>query len=86
MGGEAGQAFATWLGEKGEKGTGNVSTTVDYDTNNQLFASGKAAYTIQWSLGHRGADRCMARTSRSTRSRPRVARPPRRSSACRACT
>lgn len=52
MGGEAGQAFAAWLGEKGETGTGNISTTVDYDTNNELFASGKAAYTIQgpWAI------------------------------------
>lgn len=47
MGGEAGTAFATWLGEHGEKGSGEISTTIDYDTNNELFASGKAAYTIQ---------------------------------------
>ena len=52
MGGEAGQAFAAWLGEKGEKGTGNISTTIDYDINNELFASGDAAYTIQgpWAM------------------------------------
>ncbi|WP_405375337.1 MULTISPECIES: extracellular solute-binding protein [unclassified Microbacterium] len=47
MGGDAGNAFATWLGENGEKGTGYVSTTIDYDTNNELFASGDAAFTIQ---------------------------------------
>ncbi|MCK6081160.1 extracellular solute-binding protein [Microbacterium sp. EYE_5] len=47
MGGDAGNAFATWLGEHGEKGSGEISTTIDYDTNNELFASGKAAYTIQ---------------------------------------
>lgn len=47
MGGEAGTAFAQWLGANGETGTGNISTTVDYDTNNELFASGKAAYTVQ---------------------------------------
>ncbi len=47
MGGDAGTAFATWLGENGEKGEGYISTTIDYDTNNELFASGKAAYTIQ---------------------------------------
>ncbi|MEV5042193.1 MULTISPECIES: sugar ABC transporter substrate-binding protein [unclassified Microbacterium] len=47
MGGEPGTAFATWLGEHGEKGSGEISTTIDYDTNNELFASGKAAYTIQ---------------------------------------
>ncbi|GAB2704115.1 arabinogalactan oligomer/maltooligosaccharide transport system substrate-binding protein [Microbacterium marinum] len=47
MSGDAGNAFATWLGEKGEKGTGNISTTIDYDTNNELFAAGKAGFTIQ---------------------------------------
>ncbi|WP_404442707.1 extracellular solute-binding protein [Microbacterium marinum] len=47
MSGDAGTAFATWLGEKGEKGTGNISTTIDYDTNNELFAAGKAGFTIQ---------------------------------------
>lgn len=52
MGGEAGEAFAAWLGSKGESGTGNVSTTVDYDINNELFASGKAAFTVQgpWAI------------------------------------
>lgn len=47
MGGDAGNAFAEWLGANGEKGAGYISTTIDYDTNNELFASGKAAYTIQ---------------------------------------
>ena len=47
MGGEKGTAFAQWLGAHGETGTGDISTTIDYDTNNELFASGKAAYTIQ---------------------------------------
>ncbi|MCT9820623.1 extracellular solute-binding protein [Microbacterium sp. W1N] len=47
MGGEAGNAFAQWLGANGETGTGDISTTVDYDINNELFASGKAAYTVQ---------------------------------------
>src|SRR5690606_22010972 len=52
MGGEAGEAFATWLGENGSAGTGYISTTIDYDINNQLFAEGKAPYTIQgpWSI------------------------------------
>lgn len=52
MGGDAGNAFAEWLGANGEKGTGYISTTIDYDTNNELFASGKAAYTIQgpWAI------------------------------------
>lgn len=47
MGGDKGTAFAQWLGAHGETGTGDISTTIDYDTNNELFASGKAAYTIQ---------------------------------------
>jgi len=52
MGGAAGEAFATWLGENGANGTGYISTTVDYDINNELFASGKAPYTIQgpWAM------------------------------------
>lgn len=52
MGGEAGDAFAQWLGENGETGTGYISTTVDYDTNNELFNSGQAAYTVQgpWAI------------------------------------
>lgn len=52
MGGDAGNAFAAWLGANGETGTGYISTTIDYDTNNELFATGKAAYTIQgpWAI------------------------------------
>ncbi|BDV31137.1 sugar ABC transporter substrate-binding protein [Microbacterium terricola] len=52
MGGDAGTAFAEWLGAEGEKGTKHISTTIDYDTNNELFASGKAAYTVQgpWAI------------------------------------
>ncbi|GAA1967407.1 maltose ABC transporter substrate-binding protein [Microbacterium deminutum] len=52
MGGAAGDAFATWLGSQGKTGTGYISTTVDYDTNNQLFDTGKAAFTIQgpWAI------------------------------------
>jgi arabinogalactan oligomer/maltooligosaccharide transport system substrate-binding protein len=52
MGGAPGEAFATWLGANGEKGTGYFSTTIDYDTNNELFNSGKAAYTVQgpWAI------------------------------------
>lgn len=46
MGGEAGEAFATWLGENGDKGTGFISGDIDYATNNTLFADGKAAYTV----------------------------------------
>ncbi len=52
MGGDAGAAFAEWLGANGEKGDGYISTTIDYDTNNELFAAGKAAYTVQgpWAI------------------------------------
>ncbi len=52
MGGDAGTAFADWLGANGEKGDGYISTTIDYDTNNELFASGKAAFTVQgpWAI------------------------------------
>ncbi|GAA5207802.1 sugar ABC transporter substrate-binding protein [Microbacterium kyungheense] len=52
MGGAAGEAFAQWLGANGKNGTGYISTTVDYDINNELFNTGKAPYTIQgpWAI------------------------------------
>lgn len=52
MGGAAGEAFAQWLHANGSAGTGYLSTTVDYDVNNELFNSGKAPYTIQgpWAI------------------------------------
>ncbi|QLD10689.1 sugar ABC transporter substrate-binding protein [Microbacterium oleivorans] len=52
MGGAGGEAFATWLGAHGEAGSGEISTTIDYDTNNELFAAGTAAYTVQgpWAI------------------------------------
>ena len=52
MAGEEGQAFAQWLYDNGAKGTGYLSTTIDYDINNELFSTGKAAYTVQgpWSI------------------------------------
>lgn len=52
MAGPEGQAFAKWLHDNGMKGAGYLSTTVDYDINNELFSSGKAAYTIQgpWAI------------------------------------
>lgn len=52
MGGAAGEAFANWLGANGANGTGYISTTVDYDINNELFTTGKAPYTIQgpWAM------------------------------------
>ncbi|WP_062463705.1 sugar ABC transporter substrate-binding protein [Demequina soli] len=52
MGGANGEAFAKWLGENGEKGKGYISTTIDYATANELFNSGKCAYTVAgpWAL------------------------------------
>lgn len=52
MGGEAGEAFAQWLHDNGSAGTGYLSTTIDYDINNELFASGRAPFTVQgpWSI------------------------------------
>lgn len=52
MGGDAGTKFAEWLSANGANGTGYLSTTVDYDINNELFNSGKAPYTIQgpWAI------------------------------------
>jgi len=46
MGGDPGVAFAKWLGDNGMKGTGIISTDIDYATNNTLFAQGKAPYTV----------------------------------------
>ncbi|WP_309067239.1 extracellular solute-binding protein [Microbacterium sp.] len=52
MGGEAGEAFAQWLHENGTAGSGIISTTVDYDINNELFNSGQAPFTVQgpWAM------------------------------------
>jgi len=52
MGGDAGTAFAQWLHDNGSAGAGYLSTTVDYDINNELFNSGKAPYTVQgpWAI------------------------------------
>ena len=46
MGGDEGRAFAQWLYDNGMAGEGYLSTTVDYDINNELFASGQAPYTV----------------------------------------
>ncbi|MDF2991154.1 MAG: maltose-binding periplasmic protein/domain [Microbacterium sp.] len=50
MGGAPGEAFAQWLSTNGQ--AGYLSTTIDYDINNELFASGKAPYTVQgpWAI------------------------------------
>lgn len=52
MGDEAGGAFAQWLYANGAAGTGYLSTTIDYDINNELFNTGQAPYTIQgpWAM------------------------------------
>ena len=53
MGGAPGEAFATLARrDNGSNGTGYISTTIDYDINNELFNSGKAPYTIQgpWAI------------------------------------
>ena len=50
MGGAPGENFAQWLSTNGQ--AGYLSTTIDYDINNELFASGKAPYTVQgpWAI------------------------------------
>jgi arabinogalactan oligomer/maltooligosaccharide transport system substrate-binding protein len=50
MGGAPGENFAKWLSTNGQ--AGYLSTTIDYDINNELFASGKAPYTVQgpWAI------------------------------------
>ena len=53
MGGAAGDAFAAWLGANGKNGTGIISTTVDYDINNELFNTGQGAVHDPGPLGHR---------------------------------
>lgn len=52
MGGPEGVAFAKWLSDNGEKGTGHISTTISYDINLELFNDGKCAYTLEgpWAL------------------------------------
>jgi arabinogalactan oligomer/maltooligosaccharide transport system substrate-binding protein len=52
MGGANGEAFARWLHENGSAGNGVISTTVDYDINNELFNSGQAPFTVQgpWAM------------------------------------
>ncbi|WP_084077014.1 extracellular solute-binding protein [Demequina sp. NBRC 110057] len=47
MGGEAGQAYAQFLYDNGQAGTGYFSDTIDYDTSNQLFADGEVPFLLQ---------------------------------------
>ena len=44
LGGEAGNAFATWLAEQGE--AGNLNTSWEYDIVVEAFANGEAAYLL----------------------------------------
>ncbi|MDN4474817.1 extracellular solute-binding protein [Demequina sp. SYSU T00192] len=56
MGGENGEAFATWLSEQAE--AGNVSANLDNETAYELFASGKSPYIITgpWAMTIGGFD------------------------------
>ncbi|MDE0573904.1 extracellular solute-binding protein [Demequina sp. B12] len=47
MGGEAGEAFAQFLYDNGQAGTGYFSDTIDYDTSSELFASGESPFILQ---------------------------------------
>ena len=47
MGGENGIKFAQWLYDNGQAGNKSISTTVDYDTGNELMTSGQSAFIIQ---------------------------------------
>ncbi|NEE01112.1 sugar ABC transporter substrate-binding protein [Phytoactinopolyspora halotolerans] len=53
MGGDAGYAFAEWLGENGMAGAGLFSTDWTIDIADQEFADGNAPYTVAgpWAIG-----------------------------------
>jgi arabinogalactan oligomer/maltooligosaccharide transport system substrate-binding protein len=53
MGGDAGYAYAEWLGENGMAGTGLFSTDWTIDIADQEFADGNAPYTVAgpWAIG-----------------------------------
>jgi len=44
VGGEGGEAFATWLGEQGEEG--NLSTDISYDIAVEAFAKGQSPFVV----------------------------------------
>ncbi|WP_221583562.1 maltose ABC transporter substrate-binding protein [Microbacterium sp. G2-8] len=46
LGGEGGDAFATWLGEQGKNGTGVLNTDIDGDIAKQRFLEGEAAFWL----------------------------------------
>ncbi|WP_084105645.1 extracellular solute-binding protein [Demequina sp. NBRC 110056] len=47
MGGEAGEAFAQFLYDNGQAGSGIFSDTIDYDTSNELFSTGESPFILQ---------------------------------------
>lgn len=47
MGGEAGEAFAQFLYDNGQAGSGIFSDTIDYDTSNELFSTGQSPFLLQ---------------------------------------
>lgn len=47
MGGAPGEAFAQFLHDNGSAGTGILSDTIDYDTSNELFSTGKSPFILQ---------------------------------------
>ncbi|MEN5075033.1 maltose ABC transporter substrate-binding protein [Isoptericola cucumis] len=44
LGGKAGEAYATWLGEQGE--AGNLSTDISYDIAVEAFAKGRSPFVV----------------------------------------
>lgn len=52
LGGDAGLAFAQWLYDNGQAGTGYFTDTVDYDIGNELFATAQSPFIVQgpWTI------------------------------------
>ncbi|KTF04383.1 MULTISPECIES: sugar ABC transporter substrate-binding protein [Trueperella] len=46
LGGDKGKAFAKWLSDNGEKGTGVLDTNISYDIAVDAFKSGKSPYIL----------------------------------------
>lgn len=47
MGGDGGRAFAQFLYDNGQAGTGYFSDTIDYDASNELFVTGQSPFLLQ---------------------------------------
>lgn len=47
LGGDAGLAYAQWLYDNGQAGTGYFTDTVDYDIGNELFSTGESPFIVQ---------------------------------------